>query len=107
MTVTGTVDNVPHVSDDGDLDFHFVPDPQFANLLNSANNGHLHVEAICQGPINSDTPQAVQSCGAYKNSIVIPPPGTHASVTGPYVLDTNHGWNEIHPVSVITTIPKS
>lgn len=105
MTVTGTVDNVPHVSDDGDLDFHFVPDAQFANLLNSMSNGHLHVEAICQGPINSDTPQAVQSCGSYKNALVIPPPGTHVSVTGPYVLDTNHGWTEIHPVSVIVKIP--
>lgn len=105
MTVTGTVDNAPHVSDDGDLDFHLVPDAQFANLLNGSSNGHLHVEAICQGPINSDTPQAIQSCGAYKNSVVIPPPGTHVSVTGPYVLDTNHGWTEIHPVSVIMTRP--
>jgi hypothetical protein len=101
MTVTGTVDNEPHVSDDGDMDFHFVPDPQFQNLLNNANNGHLHVEAICQGAIQSDTPQASQSCGAFKGSIVIPPPGTHVSITGPYVLDTNHGWMEIHPVNAI------
>jgi hypothetical protein len=101
MTVTGTVDNAPHVSDDGDMDFHFVPDPQFQNLLNSANNGHLHVEAICQGAIQSDTPQAAQSCGAFKGSIAIPPPGTHVTITGPYVLDTNHGWMEIHPVNAI------
>lgn len=104
MTVTGTIENAPHVSDDGDLDFHFVPDQQFANLLNSASNGHLHVEAICQGPIQSDTPQASQSCGSFQGSVVIPPPGTHVSVTGPYVLDTNHGWTEIHPVTVIAEI---
>lgn len=101
MTVTGTIENAPHVSDDGDLDFHFVPDAAFANLLNSANNGHLHVEAICQGAIQSDTPQASESCGAFHGSIVVPAPGTHVSVTGPYVLDTNHGWNEIHPVTSI------
>lgn len=104
MTVTGTIDNAPHVSDDGDLDFHFVPDPQFAYLLNDASNGHLHVEAICQGAIQSDTPQATQSCGNYHGSVVIPPPGTRVSVTGPYVLDTNHGWTEIHPVTVIAEI---
>jgi hypothetical protein len=104
MTVTGTIDNVPHASDDGDLDFHFVPDPQFAHLLNSFNNGHLHVEAICQAAVQSDTPQAAQSCGAFKGSVVIPPPGTRASVSGPYVLDTNHGWTEIHPVTSIIKI---
>ena len=104
MTITGTIDNAPHVSDDGDLDFHFVPDAQFTNLLNSASNGHLHVEAICQGAIQSDTPQASQSCGSFQGSVVIPPPGTHVSVTGPYVLDTNHGWTEIHPVTVIMEI---
>ncbi|HEY3885059.1 MAG TPA: hypothetical protein VGL62_07620 [Vicinamibacterales bacterium] len=104
LTVTGTIENAPHVSDDGDLDFHFVPDAPFQNLLNSNSNGHLHVEAICQGPIQSDTPQASQSCGAYKNSVAIAPPGTHASVTGPYVLDTNHGWTEIHPVTSIVPI---
>lgn len=104
LTVTGTVDNAPHASDDGDLTFHFVPDPQFANLLNGASNGHLHVEAICQAAVQSDTPQASQSCGAFKGSVVIPPPGTRVSVTGPYVLDGNHGWTEIHPVSVIVRI---
>lgn len=104
LTVTGTVDNAPHASDDGDLTFHFVPDPQFANLLNSASNGHLHVEAICQATVQSDTPQASQSCGTFKGSVVIPPPGTRVSVTGPYVLDGNHGWTEIHPVSAIVAI---
>jgi hypothetical protein len=105
LTVTGTVDNAPHASDDGDLTFHFVPDPAFSGLLNSASNGHLHVEAICQAAIQSDTPQASHSCGAFKGSVIIPPPGTRVSVTGPYVLDTNHGWTEIHPVSVIAVIP--
>ena len=103
MTLTGTVDDVPHVSDDGDLTFHFVPDPQFLSVVR-LTNGHIHVEAVCQGPIKSDTPQATQSCGAFKNSIPVPPPGTHVRVTGPYVLDTNHGWTEIHPVNVIVTI---
>jgi len=31
-----------------------------------------------------------------------PATGTRVQVTGSYVLDTNHGWMEIHPVSVVT-----
>jgi hypothetical protein len=33
--------------------------------------------------------------------LTLPPVGAHAQVTGSYVLDTNHGWMEIHPISVI------
>jgi Protein of unknown function (DUF3761) len=41
----------------------------------------------------------VSACAGYKNSMSIPPVGTHVSVTGPWVLDLDHGWLEIHPVS--------
>jgi hypothetical protein len=27
--------------------------------------------------------------------------GKHIRITGPYVTDMEHGWNEIHPVSSI------
>jgi hypothetical protein len=30
--------------------------------------------------------------------------GAHVSVTGPYVLDTTHGWDEIHPAWRIVDI---
>jgi hypothetical protein len=32
-----------------------------------------------------------------------PAVGSHVTVTGPYVFDHNHGWNEIHPVWHIST----
>jgi len=101
MTITGIVADAPHVSDDGDTPFHFVPDPQFQNLLVSGNEGQLHVEPICQAAIQSDRPQAAVACGTFKGTIVVPAPGTHVSITGPYVLDTNHGWTEIHPLNAI------
>ncbi len=104
MTVTGTIIN-QHASDDGDIDMEFALDPQFANLLNSGNvsklSGNLNIEAICQAPIQPDTPAAVPACQGLPSLIVLPPVGTHVQVTGSYVLDTNHGWMEIHPISVI------
>src|SRR5206468_1335184 len=34
-------------------------------------------------------------------NITAPNDGAHVAVTGPYVLDTAHGWMEIHPAWVI------
>jgi hypothetical protein len=31
--------------------------------------------------------------------------GRHVTVTGVYVTDMEHGWNEIHPVTSIVVIP--
>jgi hypothetical protein len=104
MTITGTIIN-QHASDDGDIDMEFAVDPQYANLLNSANlaklSGNLNIEAICQAPIQPDTPQAVPACLGVPRILALAPVGTHVQVTGTYVLDTNHGWMEIHPISAI------
>jgi hypothetical protein len=108
QTVTGVITG-EHGSDDGDIDMPLALDPPFTNLLNNGNivnlNGHLNVEAVCQGTIHSDIPAASVSCGSFKGSVPIPPVGAHVQVTGSYVLDTNHGWMEIHPASVITVVP--
>jgi hypothetical protein len=34
-------------------------------------------------------------------SLPIPSPGERVAVFGTWVLDTDHGWNEIHPIWVI------
>lgn len=104
QTVTGTIVK-QHASDDGDIDMELTLDPPFAGLLNKGNisnlNGNLNIEAICQAPVQPDIPAASPACGGAAK-IVVPPVGTHVQVTGSYVLDTNHGWMEIHPISVIT-----
>jgi hypothetical protein len=104
QTVTGTIVK-QHTSDDGDFDIEVALDPQFANLLNKANisnlNGTLNVEAICQGPVQPDASVAAPGCTDVAK-ITVPPVGTHVQVTGSYVLDTNHGWMEIHPITSIT-----
>ena len=39
------------------------------------------------------------ACQGYTNQIPVPSEGQHITITGPYVLDTDHyDWAEIHPV---------
>jgi hypothetical protein len=71
-----------------------------ANLPNSVNNGYrqgdLLAEIICATTVNQQ--DAVLSCQNYTNHIPLPTANQNMTVTGPYVLDSTHGWMEIHPV---------
>ena len=33
----------------------------------------------------------------YRSRVAVPQEGTRIEVVGPWVEDTKHGWNEIHP----------
>jgi uncharacterized membrane protein len=49
---------------------------------------------------------AVLACENYTNQIPIPNMNQNISVTGPYVLDSIHGWMEVHPVySLLVSYP--
>jgi hypothetical protein len=49
---------------------------------------------------------AVLACENYTNQIPIPNMNQNISVTGPYVLDSTHGWMEVHPVySLLVSYP--
>jgi len=80
-------------------------DPVYSNLTNSANDlyqyGDLVVEIICVGSITQA--DAVSACQNYSNNIPVPNVGQRITVSGPYVLDTDHyDWAEIHPVYSLT-----
>ena len=102
ITVTGTIQSI-RTERDGDLHIRLKLDPEFTNLLNDANVagqfGNLVVEPICQGPVTQ--PDAVAACENFHQDISVPHVGTHVTVTGSYVLDSQHGWMEIHPVTSI------
>lgn len=102
MTVTGTIQSI-RTEKDGDLHIRLKLDPEFTNLLNDANLagqfGNLVVEPVCQG--NVTQPDAVAACQNFHQDINVPSVGTHVTVTGSYVLDSQHGWMEIHPVTSI------
>lgn len=100
VTASGTVDRVIE-ENDGDIHLRLGLDQAYTNLTNTANDqyqyGDLVVEIICVGTITQA--DAVSACQDYTNSIPIPDVGQHVTVSGPYVLDTEHyNWAEIHPV---------
>jgi hypothetical protein len=94
---------------DGDFHIRLKQDPQFSNLMNSANingqRGDLVVEPICQHTVTESIAAAV-ACSNFHQNINIPEVGSHVNVTGSYVLDKEHnGWAGIHPVTSIIKIP--
>jgi hypothetical protein len=108
-TVTGTVDFV-RSEPDGDYHIGVKLDPQFADLVNSCNltcangaeRGDLVVEPVCEMAVTQT--DAVATCAGVAPSVPKPSIGQHVTVTGPYVKDLNHGWNEIHPAWEIKPI---
>lgn len=100
-----------HQEPDGDLHVLLKVDAdqrdprggRFTNSVNDAKQGaDLVLEPVCVGPVIQ--PNAIGACAGYRNPLVVPPPGTHVSVTGPWVLDAPHGWLEIHPLEKVETL---
>jgi hypothetical protein len=107
VTVSGIVNSVI-TEDDGDYHVWFHVDSQYANMPNSVNNdyrqGDLLAEIICATTVNQQ--DAVLACESYNNQIPLPMMNQNITVTGPYVLDSTHGWMEIHPVySLLVSYP--
>ncbi|MDA8266881.1 MAG: hypothetical protein M0013_00705, partial [Actinomycetota bacterium] len=122
MTVTGTVASVRH-EDDGDLHINLSLPPAEANLLDQANVADEHGELVteivpadqpgCTPGQQPPLPPTAYTSPSYSYGtctgadIVTPPLGAQVTVTGPYVLDADHGWMEIHPVWSITVTGQS
>jgi hypothetical protein len=104
-TATGTVEDVRQ-EPDGDTHILLKPDPQYAGLVNAGNaereHGDLVLETICAGDVSQA--DAVTACHGFTPGVRSVSAGDRIRVTGSYVLDTDHGWMEIHPVSRIAVI---
>jgi hypothetical protein len=80
----GTVSKVKFEAYDGDVHIDLRPDPGYEGLLSDGNErvgGNLVVEIIPQD----------------RSRVAVPAEGARVEVVGPWVADTQHGWNEIHP----------
>ncbi len=93
ITVVGTVrDDIEHAQD-GDITFGLYLSGDDLRLLNEVNksnyDGALHIEIV---PLDQER-------------LKEPKPGDRIRVTGPWVTDTVHGHNEIHPAFVIEPAP--
>lgn len=115
ITVTGTIvdatngkksDGVRH-EPDGDTHGWLKVDPGFENLLNAGNSaegGNLVFEIVCKFPVTQADAKAACPL-TYHTPVQLPAVGSHVSVVGSYVQDSNHAkWMEIHPVTKITVI---
>jgi hypothetical protein len=83
-TAVGTVRKVKFEEYDGDVHIDLRLDPGYEGLLadgNSRIGGNLVVEVIPQD----------------RSRVAVPEEGARIEVVGPWVDDTEHGWNEIHP----------
>lgn len=82
--VTGIVEQVKFEEYDGDVHIDLRPDESYRDLLSEGNErlgGNLVVEIIPQ----------------HRSHVAIPDVGARVTVVGPWVDDTTHEWNEIHP----------
>lgn len=91
--------------DDGDYHVWFKVDPGFEYMLNSENHFQaqpaLLAEIIPNCPPTTNPPDAKSAARCPKTTLRIPQLGDHVEIEGPWVLDTDHGWREIHPVDSI------
>jgi hypothetical protein len=105
MTVSGTVTGV-RPEDDGDSHVYLALDASYASSLKLTSLLLEIVPADKPGCTPGQPPRPAS--GSYDYGICTgadesdPAVGSHITVTGPYVDDTNHDWNEIHPVWAIS-----
>jgi hypothetical protein len=112
-TVSGIVESVRH-EDDGDYHFDLALDSKYQSMLVDGNNTEQHgwlvveiVPADESGCVKGEPPRPAS--GTYDYGVCTganlqrPTLGQHVWVTGPYVIDTFHGWAEIHPAWAIST----
>jgi len=106
-TVSGTV-AVVRSEADGDVHFNLALDAPYAKLINDGNlsgqDGNLVIEILpADRPGCSPGAAPKAAIGTYDYGtctgavVATPAVNSHVTVTGPYVLDTFHGWMEIHP----------
>jgi len=108
--VTGTIE-LERAEPDGDYHARLRLDPgqtcgdqACVNAENeSQQSGDLVLEPVCENPVTQADADA--ACQGYHNPLTLPPVGSHVIAIGPFVLDTNHGWNEIHPLESISNVP--
>jgi hypothetical protein len=106
VTVAGTIESdTPQADGDEHVRLRLDPGQTCAGqlCLNGGNasgqRGDLLLEPVCQhGPTQED---AIATCSGWQNGMVVPPVGTHVIVSGPWVLDLDHGWNELHPLEAV------
>ena len=105
ISVSGTVDEVRKEAD-GDVHILFHLDQEFESLLNEKNiskqHGDLVLESICQSKVRQA--DAAEPCSRYPGPYFELEIGRRYLISGTYVHDADHGWNELHPVTSMQSV---
>jgi hypothetical protein len=108
LTVTGTVINA-RAEADGDWHVQLDVDSQYRSLLNQANlerqQGYLVLEPMCSNYVSQKDTIEEGVCDGFSQQIFDTElVGQRVTATGAYVIDMQHGWMELHPVTSIVPI---
>jgi hypothetical protein len=105
VTATGVV-HFAQTEKDGDVHISLRLDRKHRYLLNDGNrrkhHGTLVVEIVPADQPGCRKGERVRYGRCTGADVRTPKRGERISVTGPWVLDKPHGWNEIHPAWRIT-----
>jgi len=108
--VTGIVAEIAR-EPDGDSHIWLRVDRGYEYLLNAENHfqarAALLAEIIPDCPLSTNPPDANTAAKCPPSRLPMPLIGDHIAIDGPWVLDTGHGWNEIHPVESIQILGHS
>ena len=102
---------------DGDYHIQVKLDPGQRELLNARNrsrnrgqHGYFVIEPICQKAPTQATAKQGGSCRGFRQNLpalatvranLKKKKGTQIEITGAFITDAEHGWNEIHPITSI------
>ena len=94
--------------DDGDYHVWIVLDPPYLDLMNAENHFQgkptMLAEIVPDCPSNAPPADSSSAEHCPPTRLTVPSPGQRVAIDGPWVLDTNHGWREIHPVDTIVIL---
>ncbi len=105
ISVTGKVYSLIYEAD-GDIHIRVTVDTEYNYMLNATNYSGQYGKLVCE-PVCATTctqADAISSCASFTNTVFIPAVGEYVKVTGNYVTDNDHGWNELHPVTSIQIV---
>ena len=127
-TITGTVQILlqPLLTGDGDYHIYIQPDSAYqwmTTYRDTAFTSHcagvdsagyhicttcLNVEEICKGAVvdgGAAGTVETDACIGFNDTVYLPNTGEYVQATGPFVYDTVHCWNELHPISKMILLP--
>jgi hypothetical protein len=120
VTFDGTIQllDPPLFTGDGDYHIYVAPDSAFTWMVSYRTAAFqktclgtdstfacptcLNVEEVCKGtPTDAGYDGTVEkaACNGFNDTVYLPNTGEHVRIKGPFIYDSVHCWNEIHPVS--------